>query len=76
MTASALEAWAWAGLCRPAAGLPGLSVARTEPGLGWLLTLGGGGLAALGVLLIYLRSRLPPLNFATGRLRQRLPHSN
>ena len=37
----------------------GWFVARSEPGLGWLLMLGGGGLVAIGVLLFYLRSSLP-----------------
>lgn len=38
----------------------GLFVARTDGSLGWLLVLAGGALAAAGVLLIYLRSRMGP----------------
>jgi VIT1/CCC1 family predicted Fe2+/Mn2+ transporter len=36
----------------------GLSVARTDGALGWSMVVGGGGVALLGVVLIYIRSRL------------------
>lgn len=36
----------------------GLSVQRTEDALGWSLVVGGGIVAAIGFVLIYVRSRL------------------
>ncbi len=36
----------------------GLSMARTDDETGWPMVVGGGGFALLGVVLIYLRSRL------------------
>ncbi len=36
----------------------GLSVARTDDAAGWCWSMVGGGLALLGVVLIYVRSRL------------------
>ena len=36
----------------------GLSVERNDESLGFLMALGGGGLALLGAVLIYVRSRL------------------
>ena len=36
----------------------GLSVERNDESLGFVMALGGGGLALLGVVLIYVRSRL------------------
>ena len=36
----------------------GLSVARTDGTLGWSMVIGGGCVALLGVVLIYIRSRL------------------
>jgi len=38
----------------------GLFVARSNTMLGWLMVLAGGAIAAAGVLLIYLRSRMGP----------------
>ena len=38
----------------------GLFVLRADTMLGWLLVLAGGAIAAAGVLLIYLRSRMGP----------------
>ena len=36
----------------------GLSVARTDDALGWSLMVGGGAVAAVGFVLIYVRSRI------------------
>ncbi|NQW82068.1 MAG: hypothetical protein HQ445_12945 [Polaromonas sp.] len=36
----------------------GLSVERNDESLGFVIALGGGGLALLGAVLIYVRSRL------------------
>lgn len=36
----------------------GLSVERNDESLGFVMALGGGGLALFGVVLIYVRSRL------------------
>ncbi len=36
----------------------GLSVERNDEALGWSMVLGGGGVALLGAVLIYVRSRL------------------
>lgn len=36
----------------------GLSVQRTDDALGWSLVVGGGIVAAIGFVLIYVRSRL------------------
>jgi vacuolar-type H+-ATPase subunit I/STV1 len=36
----------------------GLSVERNDESLGFVMALGGGGLALLGAVLIYVRSRL------------------
>lgn len=36
----------------------GLSVQRTDDALGWPLVVGGGLVAALGFVLIYVRSRM------------------
>ena len=36
----------------------GLSVERNDESLGFLMALGGGGLALLGAVLIYVRSRM------------------
>jgi len=36
----------------------GLSVERNDESLGFVMALGGGGLALLGIVLIYVRSRL------------------
>ena len=36
----------------------GLSLQRSEPALGWALIVAGGVLAAAGVVLIYVRSRM------------------
>lgn len=36
----------------------GLSVARLDEGAGWRLIAGGAGVAALGVVLIYVRSKV------------------
>jgi hypothetical protein len=36
----------------------GLSVQRTDEVLGWLLVAGGGIVAAIGFVLIYVRSRM------------------
>ena len=38
----------------------GLFVARSSATLGWLMVLAGGAIAAAGVVLIYLRSRMGP----------------
>lgn len=38
----------------------GVFVARTDAPLGWLLGLAGGAIAAAGVVLIYVRSRMGP----------------
>ncbi len=38
----------------------GVFTARIDAALGWLLGLAGGAIAAAGVLLIYLRSRMGP----------------
>ena len=38
----------------------GLFVARSDGALGWLLGLAGSAIAAAGVVLIYLRSRMGP----------------
>jgi hypothetical protein len=38
----------------------GLSVQRMDDALGWSLVLGGGVVAAIGFVLIYIRSRLTP----------------
>jgi predicted membrane channel-forming protein YqfA (hemolysin III family) len=36
----------------------GISVGRTDSVLGWTLMLAGGAIAAVGVLLVWVRSRL------------------
>ena len=36
----------------------GLSMERTDDATGWPMVVGGGGFALLGVVLIYVRSRL------------------
>ena len=36
----------------------GLSVARTDNALGWSLVVGGGVVAAVGFVLIYVRSKI------------------
>ena len=36
----------------------GLSVARTDDALGWSLVVGGGVVAAVGFVLIYVRSKI------------------
>ena len=36
----------------------GLSMERTDDATGWSMVVGGGGFALLGVVLIYVRSRL------------------
>jgi hypothetical protein len=36
----------------------GLSVQRMDADTGWLLVLGGGAVATLGVVLIYVRSKI------------------
>ncbi|MDO9279869.1 MAG: hypothetical protein Q7U05_15050 [Polaromonas sp.] len=36
----------------------GLSVERTNGTMGWLMVVAGGGVALLGAVLIYVRSRL------------------
>jgi hypothetical protein len=36
----------------------GLSMERTDDAKGWPMVVGGGGFALLGVVLIYVRSRL------------------
>ncbi|PLC04013.1 hypothetical protein CY658_18435 [Variovorax sp. RO1] len=36
----------------------GLATGRTEPALGWSMAVPGGVIAAVGVVLIYVRSRL------------------
>ncbi len=38
----------------------GLSVQRTEDALGWSMVVAGGVVAAIGFVLIYVRSRLTP----------------
>ena len=38
----------------------GVFVLRTDAMLGWLMVLAGGAIAAVGALLIYLRSRMGP----------------
>jgi vacuolar-type H+-ATPase subunit I/STV1 len=40
----------------------GLSLQRLDDTLGWSLVVGGGILAAIGFVLIYVRSRLTPEN--------------
>ena len=61
MKPSTIEVWVWllvyGGLLTLCLGL---AVGRIDPGLGWLLELGGAVVAALGVVLIVVRSRLPP----------------
>ena len=38
----------------------GLFTARSNADLGWLLGMAGGAIAAVGVVLIYVRSRMGP----------------
>ncbi|WP_395056517.1 hypothetical protein [Polaromonas sp.] len=40
----------------------GLSLQRMDDALGWSMVVGGGIVAAIGFLLIYVRSRLTPGN--------------
>jgi hypothetical protein len=58
-TIARLQQWIWiliyAGLLTL---VLGLSVQRLDEPLGWTLVTGGGIVAALGFLLIYVRSRL------------------
>jgi hypothetical protein len=61
MKPSTIEVWVWVlvyggllTLCL------GLAVGRSDAGLGWPLALGGAAVAAFGVVLIVVRSRLPP----------------
>ena len=58
-TAQRIETWVWVliylGLLL--FGL-GLSVQRAAPSLGWMMTVTGIGLGAVGIALIYVRSRL------------------
>lgn len=59
MKPATVEAWVWiliyGGLLLLCLGL---FVARSDATLGWTATVVGGLLAAVGVLLIYLRSRM------------------
>ncbi|VTU21124.1 MULTISPECIES: hypothetical protein [unclassified Variovorax] len=54
-----LEAWIWVliygGLFML---ILGIATGRTSPGLGWSMAVPGVALAAVGVVLIYVRSRL------------------
>lgn len=56
-----LEAWIWVliygGLFLL---ILGIATGRSEPALGWSIALPGVALALVGVVLIYLRSRLGP----------------
>jgi hypothetical protein len=58
---AALEKWIWiliyGGLLILVAGL---AVARQDQALGWIIAAPGAVLAAIGVVLIYVRSRLSP----------------
>jgi len=55
-----LEKWIWilifGGLF---AVIIGIAIGRAEEALGWLLAVPGVALVAVGVVLIYVRSRLP-----------------
>ena len=59
MKPATVEAWVWiliyGGLLLLCLGL---FVARNDAALGWTTTVAGGLLAVVGVLLIYLRSRM------------------
>jgi hypothetical protein len=59
MKTSTVETWVWVLLY---GGLLALSlsifIARADAGIGWTLGVGGGLAALVGVLLIYLRSRM------------------
>lgn len=60
MSIKAMETWTWVliygGLLTLCVGVFAM---RQSDGLGWTLVLGGAALAAVGVVLIVLRSRLP-----------------
>ena len=60
MKTATLEAWAWVliygGLLLACLAL---FVARFDAELGWAVASTGGGLVGAGLLLIYLRSRMP-----------------
>ena len=60
MKTAMLEAWAWV-LIYGGLLLAGLAlfVARNDAELGWTVASTGGGLIGAGLLLIYLRSRMP-----------------
>ncbi len=61
MKTSTMQTWAWVliygGLLLLCLGL---FASRADPALGWTLVVAGGLLAAAGVVLIVLRSRLGP----------------
>ncbi len=60
MSAKAMETWTWVLIYGGLLTLcVGLFVLRQSDGLGWTMVLGGTLLAAIGVVLIVLRSRLP-----------------
>ena len=59
MTPARVEFWAWV-LIYGGLGLVGLGLAvqRSDASLGWSITAVGGAIAAVGVALVWLRSRM------------------
>ena len=58
--AAALETWTWVLIYGGLLLLSlGLFLLRSAPGIGWTLVLAGPVLVAVGVVLIFLRAKLP-----------------
>jgi len=59
MSARKVETWVWVLVYGGMIVLGiGLAVQRTDVGTGWLIACAGGALVGLGVLLVWVRSRM------------------
>ena len=63
MAPARVEFWAWVLIYAGLGGVGlGLAVARSDGALGWAIGITGGTIAAVGALLVWMRSRMndPP----------------